>query len=82
MRKFSKWIEIDPRIEMWKKEDGSASLEGVDRVVGMLFRCVAPPQPSQFGPTTDAISNVDAKVGLLYYCHSLIAVGALGVSAR
>ena len=70
LRKFSRWIEIDLRIELWKKEDGSALLEGVDWVVGMSFRCVAPPQPSQSGPTADAIGNVDAKVDLLYYCHT------------
>ena len=36
LRKFSKWIEIDPRIELWKKEDGGVLLEGVDWVVGVF----------------------------------------------
>lgn len=39
LRKFSRWIEIDPRIELWKKEDGGALLEGVDWVVGTLLYC-------------------------------------------
>ena len=34
LRRFSRWIEIDPRIELWKKEDGGALLEGVDWVIG------------------------------------------------
>jgi len=38
LRKFSRWIEIDPRIELWKKEDGGTLLEDVDWVVGM-FHC-------------------------------------------
>ena len=38
LRKFSRWIEIDPRIELWKKEDGGTLLEGMDWVVGM-FHC-------------------------------------------
>lgn len=42
LRKFSRWIEIDPRVELWKKEDGGSLLEGVDWVVGMALRCVVP----------------------------------------
>jgi len=38
LRKFSRWIEIDPRIELWKKEDGGVLLEGVDWVVGVSPR--------------------------------------------
>ena len=34
LRRFSRWIEIDPRIELWKKEDGGVLLEGVDWVIG------------------------------------------------
>ena len=37
LRKFSKWIEIDPRIELWRKEDGGGLLEGVDWVVGPFY---------------------------------------------
>ncbi|KAF9651235.1 hypothetical protein BDM02DRAFT_3139558 [Thelephora ganbajun] len=36
LRKFSRWIEIDPRIELWKKEDGGALLEGVDWVIDAI----------------------------------------------
>ena len=37
LRKFSRWIEIDPRIELWRKEDGGGLLEGVDWVVGPFY---------------------------------------------
>jgi tRNA A37 threonylcarbamoyladenosine dehydratase len=70
LRKFSRWIEIDPRIELWKKEDGGALLEGVDWVVGMCYCCIAPPSCSWLDPTIDAIDNIGTKVDLLHYCHS------------
>ena len=42
LRKFSRWIEIDPRIELWKKEDGGVLLEGMDWVVGMFSHYITP----------------------------------------
>ena len=39
LKRFSRWIEIDPRIELWKKEDGGSLLEGVDWVIGVRFYC-------------------------------------------
>ena len=87
LRKFSRWIEIDPKIELWKKEDGGALLEGVDWVVGTLLYCYVSFPCSQFEPTADAIDNIGTKVDLLHYCHSHnIKVGRqvepLGVPAR
>ena len=69
LRKFSRWIEIDARIELWKKEDGGVLLEGVDWVVGMSLGSV-PPLCSQLGFIVDAIDNIGTKVELLHYCHS------------
>ena len=34
LREFSKWVEIDARIDVWKKEGGGALLEGADWVFG------------------------------------------------
>ena len=87
LRKFSRWIEIDPKIELWKKEDGGALLEGVDWVVGTFYWCIAVPTCSQSSPIIDAIDNISTKVDLLHYCHSNnIKVShpdaALGMSAR
>jgi len=70
LRKFSKWIEIDPRIELWKKEDGGTLLEGVDWVVGVFHCCITFPECSRSNPTIDAIDNISTKVDLLHYCHS------------
>jgi len=70
LRKFSKWIEIDPRIELWNKEDGGTLLEGVDWVVGMFYCCITSFKCSRSNLTIDAIDNISTKVDLLHYCHS------------
>ena len=59
LRKFSRWIEIDPRIEMWKKEDGGALLEGVDWVVGMSG-CDKTPSPCSQSDNTQMPSTISA----------------------
>lgn len=68
LRQFSKWVEIDPRIEVWKKEDGAALLEGADWVLGTLFLFLFNLIPST-NILLDAIDNISAKVDLLKHCH-------------
>jgi len=34
LRKISRHIDVDSRVEMWRGEDGGALLEGADWVVG------------------------------------------------
>ena len=34
LRKISRHVDVDSRIELWRKEDGGALLAGVDWVVG------------------------------------------------
>jgi tRNA A37 threonylcarbamoyladenosine dehydratase len=34
LRQISRWVEIDSRIEIWRKEEGGRLLEGADWVVG------------------------------------------------
>jgi tRNA A37 threonylcarbamoyladenosine dehydratase len=34
LRRFSRWVEVDSRIEVWKKETGAQLLEGADWVFG------------------------------------------------
>ena len=34
LKGIAKWVEVDPRIEIWRKEDGGALLEDVDWVIG------------------------------------------------
>lgn len=69
LRRFSKWIEIDPRAELWKKEDGGALLEGVDWVIGGVLSTCCTPFLLTVVPA-DAIDNISTKVDLLHYCHS------------
>ena len=35
LRKISRHVDVDSRIEIWRKEDGGAFLAGADWVVGM-----------------------------------------------
>lgn len=35
---FAKWVEVDARVEIWRKDEGGEKLlEGADWVVGQLF---------------------------------------------
>jgi tRNA threonylcarbamoyladenosine dehydratase len=66
LRDFSKWVVIDTRIEVWRKEDGGLLLEDADWVVGEFYESLVKqiliiPQ--------DAIDNIGTKVDLLKYCH-------------
>lgn len=40
LRKISRHVDVDSRIEMWRKEDAGALLEGADWVIGM--KCSGP----------------------------------------
>jgi tRNA A37 threonylcarbamoyladenosine dehydratase len=37
LKEISRWIEVDSRIDIWRKEDGGSLLEGADWVIGMCF---------------------------------------------
>lgn len=34
LKKISRWVEVDCRIDIWRKDEGGALLEGADWVVG------------------------------------------------
>ena len=36
LRQISRWVDVDSRIEIWRKEDGGSLLESADWVVGKL----------------------------------------------
>lgn len=36
LQRMSLKVEVDPRIELWRKEDGGELLEGADFVIGTL----------------------------------------------
>jgi tRNA threonylcarbamoyladenosine dehydratase len=38
LKEIANWITVDSKIELWKKEDGAHLLDGVDWVVGALFK--------------------------------------------
>lgn len=54
VRGFARWVEVDPRIDIWRKEEGGALLEGMDWVVGMST--LARPQV-RISPTSAADLN-------------------------
>lgn len=68
LKQISKWIRVDSRVEIWRKEQGSHLLEGADWVIGALprYRCYGLyPHMRKL----DAIDNITTKVDLLKYCH-------------
>lgn len=68
LKQISRWVEVDSRVEIWRKEDGGKLLEGADWVIGKLgflenearFHLLS---------AKDAIDNITTKVDLLKYCH-------------
>lgn len=36
LNQISRWVEVDSRVEIWRKEDGGNLLEGADWVIGKL----------------------------------------------
>ena len=35
LKQIAKWIQVDSRIELWRKDEGEHLLEGADWVIGM-----------------------------------------------
>jgi tRNA A37 threonylcarbamoyladenosine dehydratase len=44
IRSFARWIDVDARVEVWRKDEGGALLEDMDWVVGPC-RPRAPARP-------------------------------------
>ncbi|KAF8957510.1 ubiquitin-protein ligase molybdopterin-converting factor [Flammula alnicola] len=85
LKLFSKWVEVDARIEIWRKEEGGDLLEGADWVIGKSGLFVSDLQP--FGANTscaDAIDNIQTKVDLLKYCHDneIKVFSSMGAGAK
>ena len=36
LKQISRWVEVDSRVDIWRKEDGGKLLEGADWVIGKL----------------------------------------------
>lgn len=36
LKQISKWVQVDSRTELWRKDDGGRLLEGADWVIGMF----------------------------------------------
>ena len=34
LKQISRWVQVDSRVEIWRKEDGGKLLEGADWVIG------------------------------------------------
>jgi tRNA threonylcarbamoyladenosine dehydratase len=35
LKQFSRWIDVDARVDLWRKEEGGELLDGYDWVVGV-----------------------------------------------
>lgn len=36
LKQIAKWVQVDSRTELWRKDDGGRLLEGADWVIGMF----------------------------------------------
>lgn len=75
LKQIARWVDVDARVDIWRKEQGGLLLDGVDWVIGrsscLFFNAYTHPQ-------IDAIDNITTKVDLLKYCHdNNIKVGRL-----
>lgn len=37
LKQISRWVEVDARLEIWRKEEGGKLLDGADWVIGKTF---------------------------------------------
>lgn len=64
---MAKWIEVDARVEIWRKEEGGVLLEGADWVIGHS-QVDGSMKNVTDSLDSDAIDNIQTKVDLLKYC--------------
>lgn len=69
LKQISRCVEVDSRLEVWRKEDGGRLLEGADWVIGMSMRSSISFVFHSVCYEKDAIDNITTKVDLLKYCH-------------
>jgi tRNA A37 threonylcarbamoyladenosine dehydratase len=83
IRSFSRWIEVDARVDIWRKEEGGILLEDMDWVVGLSAPASMRRTHVNLAPT-DCIDNIDTKVDLLAYCHNngIRVFSSMGASAK
>ena len=82
LKQFARWIDVDARVDIWRKEEGGLLLEGMDWVIGSSpFRSSSSPSNSS---RADAIDNITTKVDLLAYCHAngLKVFSSMGTGAK
>lgn len=36
LKQFARWIDVDARVDIWRKEEGGLLLQGIDWVIGSL----------------------------------------------
>lgn len=70
LKKIAKWVQVDARTELWRKDEGGRLLEGADWVIGTFGTFLIRNRSRKSPFTQDAIDNIQTKVDLLKYCHS------------
>ena len=68
LKQISRWVHVDSRVDIWRKEQGGDLLEGADWVIG-YYLSFFPMRSRVADSTIDAIDNISTKVDLLKYCH-------------
>jgi tRNA A37 threonylcarbamoyladenosine dehydratase len=84
IRAFARWIDVDARVEVWRKDEGGALLEDMDWVVGPCSPSPRAPTRAHMCACADCIDNIDTKVDLLAYCaqHGLRVFSSMGAGAK
>jgi tRNA threonylcarbamoyladenosine dehydratase len=68
LKQISRWVQVDARVDIWRKDQGGKHLEDADWVIGAsnIFRLSV---STLKNVKLDAIDNITTKVDLLKYCH-------------
>ena len=71
LKQISRWVRVDARVDIWRKDQGGHHLDDADWVIGMKL-IYLDWLNSKLMPLflSDAIDNITTKVDLLKYCHA------------
>lgn len=79
LKQISRWVDIDARLDIWRKEEGGNLLEGADWVIGKTFGCQSQTiadsakMPSTISPLRSTYSSTATKTTSRYDMPSIFS---------
>jgi hypothetical protein len=79
LKQISRWVDIDARLDIWRKEEGGNLLEGADWVIGKTFGCQlqtiadSAKMPSTISPLRSTYSSTATKTTSRYDMPSIFS---------